>query len=259
MTRLLKWVLVSCVLSTGACSSNSTMGGDLKVVFSPMYTSWDMEHRFQIPAVVKGASLTACSAGQGLCATDITWSASDDSLVTLAADPTTGGIMMTVASSNPRLMIAGPSVPVTITAQDVNGQSGTAQLNIVPSGEEDDWHDGALRYENGVDVRTGTATPNMMAACTNCHGPTATMRMFKDIAHTPEQIGGFSDMDLDNIIRKGVVPPGGYFDSNIISMDQWHGLHQWQMTDEELRGLIVYLRSLTPTPQQGTSNFGGQF
>ena len=37
-------------------------------------------------------------------------------------------------------------------------------------------------------------------ACTNCHGPTATNCPYKDVSHTPEQTGGFSDTDLQNII-----------------------------------------------------------
>jgi len=36
-----------------------------------------------------------------------------------------------------------------------------------------------------------------------------------------------------------MVPAGGYFDTNIVSMDEWHSFHQWQMTDEELR---IYLK-----------------
>jgi hypothetical protein len=42
-------------------------------------------------------------------------------------------------------------------------------------------------------------------------------------------------------------------------MGQWQGFHRWQMTDEEAKGLVVYLRSLTPTAQSGSSNFGGRF
>jgi hypothetical protein len=284
---LLKCGLLASVLSSTGCSpaangNGGSCAGDLQIVFSPMYTAWDMEHRFQIPAVAKGVN-----------ATDVTWSASDDSLVSLAPDPTSGGVMITVAQSNPKLSVKGPAVQLTITAQ-TSSQCGTSTLTITPTGEEDDWHDGALRYNNGVDARPAQQTacttdancPAMQncvsgqcaqktAACTNCHGPTATNGPYNDVAHTPEQIGGFSNTDLDNLIRNGTVPQGGYFDPNVIcpggmdpqtktacsaqqAQDKWHILHQWTMTDEELRGLIIYLRSLTPTPQQGTSNFGGQ-
>jgi hypothetical protein len=78
------------------------------------------------------------------------------------------------------------------------------------------------------------------------------------VSHTPEQIGGFSDDDLSKIIRQGQVPSGGYFDKTIVDQTTWSGFHQWQMTDEELRGLLVYLRGLAPKPQTGSANFGGK-
>jgi hypothetical protein len=227
----------------GTCTGNA-----LQVVFSPMYTGFDTAHSFQIPAVVSGAKPT-----------DVTWNASDMSKVSLAPDPNTGGIMITVNDSAPGMATGGPSVEVTITAQ-ANGQCGSSILTITPAREDDDWHDGAVRYNNGIDLRPAQADAgavDTMAACTNCHGQTATSGPFKDVSHTPEQIGGFSDSDLDQIIRNGTIPTGGYFDPAIVSMDKWHSFHRWQMTDEELRGLIVYLRGLAPMPQRGSANFGG--
>jgi hypothetical protein len=110
-------------------------------------------------------------------------------------------------------------------------------------------------------------------ACTNCHGPTATaMNLpFNDVSHTPEQTGGFSDTDLQNIILNGEIPDGGYFDPSVINKNcdggdqctaqayaEWHAFHQWSdITSDELPGVICYLRALTPEAQNGTSNFGG--
>jgi hypothetical protein len=231
---------------SGSCSSNT-----LTVAFSPMFTGWDGVHTFQVPAVVKDVK-----------ATDVTWSASDTTLVSLAPDPNTGGIMITVNNNAP-LKVDPSQTPskVTITAQ-VNGQCGSSVLTITPSREDDDWHDGALRYNDGVDLRPaadagGDGGVDKQVACTYCHGDSAN-GSFKDVSHTPEQIGGFSDDDLEKIIRQGIVPQGGYFDTSIVSQDQWHSFHQWQMTNEELFGLLVYLRSLPPKPQTGSANFGGQ-
>ncbi len=109
-------------------------------------------------------------------------------------------------------------------------------------------------------------------ACTNCHGPTATNGPYNDVSHTPEQIGGFSDDDLIGIITEGVVPDGGYFDPTVITpscdaapectaraYNEWHQFHQWtDITSDQYKGIVVYLRSLTPAPQNGTSNFGGR-
>jgi hypothetical protein len=108
-------------------------------------------------------------------------------------------------------------------------------------------------------------------ACTNCHGPTATNGPYKTVSHTPEQTGGFSDTDLQNIIWNGEVPDGGYFDPSVIlptcdggaactalALAQWHMFHRWiDITADQLPGVICYLRSLTPQAQNGTANFGG--
>ncbi|HEY3819550.1 MAG TPA: hypothetical protein VGL81_20415 [Polyangiaceae bacterium] len=110
-------------------------------------------------------------------------------------------------------------------------------------------------------------------ACTNCHGPTATAMNspFNDVSHTPEQTGGFSDTDLQNIILNGEIPDGGYFDPTVLvktcdggaactaqAYAEWHSFHQWSdITMDELPGIICYLRALTPESQNGTSNFGG--
>ena len=108
-------------------------------------------------------------------------------------------------------------------------------------------------------------------ACTNCHGPTATNGPYKTVSHTPEQTGGFSDTDIQNIIWNGEVPDGGYFDPTVLipncdggptctaqAQALWHSFHRWtDITADELPGVICYLRSLTPESQNGTSNFGG--
>jgi len=108
-------------------------------------------------------------------------------------------------------------------------------------------------------------------ACTNCHGPMATNGVYNDVSHTPEQTGGFSDTDLAGIILDGVIPDGGYFDPTVIlpncdggagctqmAYERWHSFHQWtDIQSDQLPGIICYLRSLTPAPQNGMSNFGG--
>jgi hypothetical protein len=80
---------------------------------------------------------------------------------------------------------------------------------------------------------------------------------FNDVAHTPEQAGGFSDVQLLDIIQQGEVPDGGYFDTSLVSYKVWQGFHRWNLTPAEQTGIVVYLRSLVPTAQSGTANFGG--
>jgi len=111
-------------------------------------------------------------------------------------------------------------------------------------------------------------------ACTSCHGPTATGGPYRNVSHSPEQTGGFSDTDLINIFTMGVLPDGGYFDPSVITpmcdggpsstcyqtaYRTWHSFHQWtDITSDQYPGIIVYLRSLTPVSQNGMSNFGGR-
>jgi len=136
-------------------------------------------------------------------------------------------------------------------------------------------HDGGHHYDGGYHTSDGGSffERDGGTACTNCHGPTATNGVFNDVSHTPEQTGGFSDEDLANIILNGEVPDGGYFDPSVINpscdgsatcaqhaYDIWHQFHRWADIDPQtqLPGIICYLRSLAPQPQDGTSNFGGR-
>ncbi len=283
------------IISTtpGSCAS-PTVGLD----FSPMYSAFipgSTTHTFQIPAVVDDGSTA-------------TWSASDPSIVAMAPDSSSGGIMITVQNTG----------PVTIFATKSDGTCGASVLTIT-SNTEDDWTIGSQRYNDGVALTLGGGNrpdggftrpdggfgdggfvrpdggprtndggsfleQDGGTACTNCHGA-AGDTLFKDVSHTPEQTGGFSDQDLIDIITKGIVPDGGYFDPSVLTTlsdggntcanagtilspsmpacglaayAEWQGFHKWiDITVDEQPGIVVYLRSLQPLPQDGTSNFGG--
>jgi hypothetical protein len=225
-----------------------------------MYSAFDGKHMFQIPAVVA--------------ASNVTWSASDPTAVGFQpnADLTAGGYTGTTIT-----VLAAPNGPVTITAQS-GSLCGSAPLNVT-SAMESDWEIGNARYNNGTSLHlpmfgggggdAGAGPPRLDGgspfevgdagpACTNCHGPTATSMIFTDVSHTPEQTGGFSDDDLINIVVHGMVPDGGYFDPNIVSPMIWHSIHQWaDITPDQQRGIVVYLRSLQPVAQAGAANIGG--
>ena len=225
----------------GAANGNCTTA--LTVLFSPMYSAYDGTHKFQVPAVVSGIDGKA-----------VTWSVSDTAVVDTASDPDTGGIMLTMKKAG----------TVTVKAQ-AGGLCGSSTLTISQAAAAD-WDVGNNRYNDGIVLRPGPPVDGgagdggspRQAACTNCHGPTAT-GAFNDVAHTPEQTGGFSDDELIGIFTKGQVPDGGYFDPSIVPQEAWSGFHKWDMTNDEAKGVVVYLRSLTPTPQSGSNNFGGRF
>jgi hypothetical protein len=80
--------------------------------------------------------------------------------------------------------------------------------------------------------------------------------IFQDVAHTPQQTGGFSDDDMLNIVLDGVVRDGGYFDPSIISYQNWQIFHQWKdITPDQQTGIVVYLRSIPPAAQMGIVDF----
>jgi hypothetical protein len=232
----------------GSCPKSA-----FKILFNPMYSAYDGMHTFQLPAVVNDIDPTAVT---------IEWSASDPSMVALEPDATTGGVMITMQKSGTVSIIAS-----------AGGLCGSSLLTITDATTAD-WTAGSDRYNDGVDLTRvpigrgpgmardasaaadGAATDQ--AACTNCHGDNATDLTFKTVQHTPEQTGGFSDADLINIFEHGMVPAGGYFDTSIVPYNVWQTFHKWDPGDAE-KGLVVYLRSLTPTDQTGTSNFGGMF
>jgi hypothetical protein len=253
-------VLAACSSSGGGTPPGTGEGGTtpqgcsnnvLSVVFSPGYSAFvtdSNQQTFQVPAVVDGLAAGAT----------VNWSVADPTIAKVDPDPTTGGIMLT--------MLKPGSTTVIAQVGDVCGQ---AALNVT-SATEAQWAAGNARYNNGIPLdfrcigggtttRDGGPCPDAGPACTACHGANSTAGFgFSDVSHTPEQTGGFSDQDLVNIIVNGTVPDGGYFDPSIVPYSQWQQFHTWSdIQGDTQQGMVVYLRSLTPTSQDGTSNFGG--
>jgi hypothetical protein len=237
----------------------------LPIKFNPIYSGYDGVHNYQVPVFVVGVDPAS-----------VTWGSSDPSYVSL--QPYVSGIMITTKKAG----------DVTIVAT-MGSKCGSAPLHITAF-TPDDWNTGSMRYNNGnplnldldaaglADVTIpdsglegfdasgidacAYAMPNPFenppAACTNCHGDMSNgkifgMTLFSDVQHTPEQTGGFSDDDLINVFVNGTVPPGGYFEGNIVPYCDWHTFHTWRdiSTPAEQKGMLAYLRSLTPMEQVG--------
>jgi hypothetical protein len=216
---------------------------EIDILFAPMYSAYDGVHMFKVPAVVDSISAGA-----------VTWSAADPSLVDMAPDPSTGGVMITMRKAGSTQIIA-----------TAGGLCGVSALTISHA-SPDDWMVGSARYNDGI-VLTGGGLRGggdggvnpREAACTSCHGDTATMGPFKTVSHTPTQTGGFSDQELITIFTMGMVPTGGYFDEAVVPYRQWQNFHHWQMTPEQAKGMVTYLRSLVPQSQMGMrGDFGGR-
>lgn len=185
---------------------------DLTVIFAPMYSAVvpnSNVHTFQIPAIVTGVT-----------STDVTWSASNTA-VTMAGDPTTGGVMITMNDT-----VADPSVTIQaqLTGTNVCGKS----TLYITSTTNEAWSTGNTRYNTGPTMptfgpgaprgpRPGQACQNTddagnlyRYACIDCHGnngnDSGLGTGFNDVSHTPEQAGGFSDEQLIAIFKNGEVP-----------------------------------------------------
>jgi hypothetical protein len=220
----------------GAGGSGSACTSLVPMVFSPAYSAFDGTNTFKIPIIAVGIT------------GDVKWSASDPSMVDLDPDAVQFGDAGAVPGKGV-MVTTRKAGKVTINA-DSGSLCGSTELTITEAAPNLK-QIGSDRYNNGVPVTfDGGRTP----ACTNCHGATQAT-MFFDVQHTPQQTGGYSDEDLINIFTKGQKPPGG--GCRVISpCSIWSSFHKWDVTDEEAKGLVVYLRSIEPAPQ-GAIDFGG--
>jgi hypothetical protein len=243
-------VAVACSSPDAGSKEDDSTDAELSIEFPEMYSAFDGEHSFKVPAVVEGVKK------------GVKWSASPADAVDL--EPGSDGSVM---------IIVKQAVDVTITAK-VGSLKATAPLKITQATAED-WENGKERYTNGVtfaprggrdgggggggggknaDGGRGERKVDPLLACTNCHARGGDKA---DIEHTPMQTAGYSDEDLAKIFTQGTKPPGVKMRTPAMSASQWQKIHRWQMEDDEKAGIIVYLRSLEPE-SQGDVDFGGK-
>ncbi len=248
-------------VSTGGASSTGPLGDSspasgctLTVLFSPMYSGYDGVHTYQVPAVVAGVSNSS-----------VTWTASDPSMVSIRPDIAIaqGGAMLTTLKAG--------TVTITATAGTLCGSSLLTITQFAPS----DWESGNTRYnlsnpvpnpfpDGGLYISTlpDAGNPldpaNAPPGCVTCHGPTATSGGYRYVAFTPEQTGGFSDDQLIATFTKGEVPAGGAFDLEVVPPYVFSFIHKWNdiSTPSQQRGMVAYLRALSPAPGNSTFDFG---
>jgi hypothetical protein len=245
----------------------------LTIKFNPIYSGFDGTHTYQVPVFVEGVDPS-----------QLTWGSSDPTMVHF--DPYVTGIMITTRKAGDVTIIATSggkcgSAPLHIAQYTVDEwNTGNARYNNsmalmvnpdsgIPADASFNIPDGytfdASAFDAGFFCKylaEAGAAANVFAgetpACTNCHGVGSTgqlfgMTLFNDVAHTPEQTGGFSEDELTNVFYNGVIPDGGTFDNNIIPYCAWQFYHKWRDIDtpEKQTGMRAYLRSLTPMEQTG--------
>ena len=249
----------------------------IPIKFNPMYSGFDGVHSYQVPSFVEGVDPAS-----------VTWGSSDPTMVDM--QPYVTGIMITTKKAGDVTIVARSgsmcgTAPLHITqfaADDWNAGNSryhsAGGLNIcieagiydanVPDAFDGNFTgidaSGYLMGDGGncMNLPANLTNPFECAppppGCTNCHGDVGNgmlfgMNLFTDVAHTPEQTGGFSDSQLVDVFVHGTVPAGGYFDNSIICYSNWHQVHTWWdiNTPAQQKGVVAYLRSLTPHQQLG--------
>ncbi|MDD9939217.1 MAG: hypothetical protein OXT09_36860 [Myxococcales bacterium] len=219
------------------------VGDDLVLLFNPMYSAYDGVHDFKLPAIVQGVQ-------------DVKWSANPADMVDLAPDSSTGGILITTRKPGTVQIIAR-----------TGALSGSAELHITDATPED-WEIGEMRYNNEIPFPMlelpdggfmggfdGGAANVMLPddlSCRNCHSSLATAL---DVEHTPQQTGGYSDEELIGIFTMGTKPEDAGFHTPFPE-SIYTRFHTWEATEEEQKGIVIYLRSLEPKTQ-GPLDFAG--
>jgi hypothetical protein len=253
----------------GAVDANAT---EIHLNFTPMYSAFGGTHTYQIPVTIDGAALDP--AGTDPVNTDTVMWIVDKKFV--QADPfpdIKGAVMLTTKA-------AGTTM-VTMTANTKNGHKvkGVSTLKITEATDAD-WEMGQARYDNGVSINFGmfgmmgmmgmggaaggaapAGPPNPAniismipkdASCGNCHNNTTGLT----VEHTPLQTGGYSDEQLIKIFTMAEKPMGAKFNSPFLKMlptdfaaQIYTMLHQWSISAEVQKGIVLKLRSITPKAQ----------
>ena len=221
----------------------------LTIIFPTAYSAYDGVHNFQVPAHVDGATVELSG-----------WQAIPSDAVTFDPDPDVdGGVLITVNKAVAQITIAASAGPI----------GGTSAL-FITEGTPEQWEAGSKRYANGVELNIpdtvdleqfqmmlldpnwSPPAPPPNLACNNCH---STGAKYFEVQHTPTQAARFSDDDLKSILTTGKKPEGVGFrvlPDMIFGMtaeEMYAQFHKWEASDDEIKGLIIYLRSLTPTGQ----------
>jgi hypothetical protein len=205
---------------------DAAVGDELDVLFSAMYSAYDGQHQFRLPAIAMGI--------QGA-----TWSARPADAVELEPDFETGGVMITMRRAGDVRIIAR-----------AGALSGSAMLRITASTPEQ-WELGRRLYDDELplpadvlDGAPGLHVPDVLS-CSNCHGRSASAL---DVEHTPQQTGGFSDEELAALVTMGAKPASRPV-RTMLPAQFVAAVHTWNASVAQKQALVTYLRSIAPATQ----------
>lgn len=254
-------LLLSAATLVGCSSSADEPTGQLRpnlISFSPMYSAFDGTHEYAVTPSVPSAAENSMDSDPVMAAT-IKWEIDGAFLKRDEFPELTAASKLTTKK-------AGKTV-VKVTAKTLGGLDvrGEAPLTISEASQAE-WDAGEARYNNGMMIpwmRPAMAAQGegicglpisielpTSAACGNCHNSMNAI----SVEHTPTQTAGYSNEDLVNIFTTGAKPAGGTFNSPFLRMAPmpdciYSEFHTWEMTDDEKKGIVWKLRSITPRVQ----------
>ena len=266
----------------GAAGGGST---ELTIAFNPMYSAFDDNaHEFQVPVKVTGASgkLTVKTEPDGFVQTKphpegimlVTQKAGECMVIITDADGNSGKAKLVVTQNGPDDVNIGKeryangidafNLPEGGLRLPEGGFPGLPEGGF-PEGGFPRFGEGGVRFpEGGLGIMR-----NANAACTFCHipegAPAENMMMGQvDVEHTPQQTAGYSDEDLIAIFTMAKKPMGapyrivngGGLIPDSVAQTIYARFHTWEVAPETQKGIVAYLRSLTPK-QQAAIDFGG--
>lgn len=217
-------------------NNNDAENDTLRVVFTPMFSAYIPGHDSKLPVIVDGKT-----------GADVTFTVADTSIADV--EKTADGAMLLIRKAGTTTVVA-----------KAGNETGRAKLTVTAFTAEE-WEAGNTRYNNGTglglaEAGVPSAPPtsislNPNTACASCHGEASEIGDIfgADVEHTPAQTGGYSDQELINIITNAQKPANVGMHT-MIPASIWKMFHKWAADDTQKRGLIAYLRSLTPKAQQ---------
>jgi hypothetical protein len=261
----------------------------LNLTFSPMYSAYDGEHEFKVPVIVVDPPSKITFRPLDPSMVDVSRTGDASAMLTMkkagkttiiaeAEDGTWGKSELHITQAQKGDWDLGKDRYENGVEAFMTPDGGFQLPNF--DGGFPNLADSGIRFEDGSIIFPdgglggfprpdgGFMAPmaNPESACTFCHKPDGQQMqglggglLNIDVEHTPQQIGGYSDEDLLKIFTMGQKPEGVPMR---IAMGErlantWRMTHQWQMTEDEQRGIIVYVRGLEPKTQGEVDFLGG--
>jgi hypothetical protein len=226
-------------------------------------------HTYQVPVFVEGVDPAT-----------VTWGSSEPTMVAFQAY--VRGVMITTRKAGDVTIVArmgsmcgsGPLHITTYTADDWstgnsrynNGNplnfnanaAGVPAGSMIPDGGFDGSFDASAACTDPMFQNLTNPFEEPPAACTNCHGDmsngtTFGMTVYSDVEHTPEQTGGLQRRGAHERLRQRDDPRRRLLrrvDYPVLSLAQVAHVAGRRL-GRHAKGVLAYLRSLTPQEQLG--------